>query len=335
MRISERALLTVENLAVSFHVAGRRIQAVDGVDLVIERGQTAALVGESGSGKSVTALALSRLIPSPPGVYERGRIVFDGADVLSMDARALRRLRGGGIAYVFQEPAHALNPVLNVGEQVSEAVRGQTGPGVREAGMSLLRMTGMPDPERCWRAYPHELSGGMKQRVVLAMALAARPRLLVADEPTTALDVTIQAQILAHLKTLQKSLGLTVLLITHNLGLVAGYASDVHVMYAGQIVEWGRTEDVLRRPAHPYTRGLLDAVPSIRADADLELVGIPGRIPDPADVPSGCRFAPRCPHADTRCAGEPPRQTAFATGGSLRSVRCHYPLTETVTAETE
>lgn len=321
-------LLSVEGLHVCFVSGGRRICAVNGVDLAIPAGTTVALVGESGSGKSVTALSLARLLPSPPAQVEGGRILFDGADVLRMSRGELTALRAGGIAYVFQDPANTLNPLMRVGAQIEEAFRGAGSSASRRAeGLNLLRKVELPDCERAWRAWPHELSGGMKQRVILAMALAARPRLLVADEPTTALDVTIQAQILAHLRDLRAEFGLTVLLITHNLGLVAGHAERVHVMYAGRVVESGLTAEVLRRPAHPYTRGLLDAVPSVRgvAAGRSELRGIPGTVPDPAALPPGCAFAARCSRARKACLTVAPAESTVS-GTTGRKVRCLYPL---------
>jgi peptide/nickel transport system ATP-binding protein len=327
-------LLRVEDLRVWFGSAANPIRAVDGVSLSVPAGRTVALVGESGSGKSVTALSLARLVPQPPGFIPGGRILFGGEDVLRMSGRRLAQIRGGDIAYVFQEPATALNPVLRVGWQIMEAVRlHRPDTDARAEAPRLMGMVGLPDPERRMRSYPHELSGGMQQRVMIAMALASRPRLLVADEPTTALDVTIQAQILELLGRLQQELRMAVLLITHNLGLVAGMAHSVAVMYAGRIVEDGPAEDVLTQPAHPYTRGLLEAVPRLvgaepergggAARTRARLRGIPGTVPHPARLPAGCKFAPRCPLVRDVCRREDPA-VREAAGGRL--VRCGFPL---------
>ncbi len=316
-------MLEVRGLSVAFGPGGSP-PAVDGVSFELRAGETAALVGESGCGKSVTALALARLVPEPAGRVTGGEVLWDGRPLGAMSPRELRRLRGAQIAYVFQDPASALNPVLRVGEQVAEALRlhghGRTS-ARREAAAWLGRMR-LPDAGACLRRYPHELSGGMQQRVVLAMAVACRPRLLVADEPTTALDVTVQAQILELLDGLRRELGMAVLLITHNLGIVSGFAERLMVMYAGRWVEEGPVEAVLRAPRHPYTAALLRAVP--RLDGPRGAVdGIPGRPPAPGEIARGCRFAPRCPLADAACrAAEPP----LARGGGGRKVRCIRPL---------
>jgi oligopeptide/dipeptide ABC transporter ATP-binding protein len=315
-------LLQVRDLKVRFGSPERPIRAVDGVSFSIPSASTVALVGESGCGKSVTALSLARLVPSPPGVYAGGSVMFDGRDVLKMNDRELSDLRGRDISYVFQEPGSALNPVFRVGYQIREAIRlHRRDVDSRQEAVKLLSMVGLPDPERRLDMYPHELSGGMQQRVMIAMALACRPRLLVADEPTTALDVTIQAQILELIGSLQKQLKMAVLLITHNLGLVADVAHVVNVMYAGRIVESGRTEDVLANPAHPYTRGLLDAVPRIGGKRE-RMKGIDGSVPHPARLPTGCKFAPRCPKAQPRCQESEPEITSTR---NERHVRCYFP----------
>ena len=315
-------LLQVSDLKVFFGSAKSPIRAVDGVSFDIPKASTVALVGESGCGKSVTALSLARLVPAPPGIYAGGQVLFDGRDVLRMSERQLSGLRGADMSYVFQEPGSALNPVFRVGYQVMEAIRlhrRDTDP--RDEAVKLLNMVGLPDPERRLDAYPHELSGGMQQRVMIAMALACRPRLLVADEPTTALDVTIQAQILELIGSLQRQLHMAVLLITHNLGLVADVAHVVNVMYAGRIVESGRTEDALTKPAHPYTRGLLDAVPRLDGKRG-RMKGIEGSVPHPARLPPGCKFAPRCPKAQDKCRGVEPEITPAGAG---HTVRCFFP----------
>jgi peptide/nickel transport system ATP-binding protein len=315
-------LLHVVDLKTWFGKADRPIRAVDGVSFALEAGQTAALVGESGCGKSVTALSLARLIRHPPG-FCKGHIYFDGQDVLQMGNRELLQLRGRGIAYIFQEPGVTLNPVLRVGRQIAEAVRlHQPGVDTRAETLRLMRMVGLPDPDERVEAYPHELSGGMQQRTVIAIALACQPRLLIADEPTTALDVTIQAQILELLRDLQRQLGMALLLITHNLGLVADIAHDVHVMYAGQLVESGPADKVLRYPCHPYTRALLDAVPRLDQDRHARYEGIPGSVPSPdACAAPGCRFADRCRRVEPAChAKEPP----WNATGPASGARCHF-----------
>ncbi|MCX6995712.1 MAG: ABC transporter ATP-binding protein [Kiritimatiellaeota bacterium] len=300
------ALLEAENLRVHFYGGAQAVRAVEDVSLVIGSGETVALVGESGCGKSVTALALARLVPQPPGRYVGGRVLFAGRDVLTLSAAGLRALRGRDIAYIFQEPGSSLNPVFTVGRQIGEAVRlYRPGADARAETLQMMHRVGLPEPERRQHSYPHELSGGQQQRVMIAMALVCRPRLLVADEPTTALDVTIQAQILDLLQALQRELGMAVLLITHNLGLVAETAHRVCVMYAGRIVESGAAEQVLAAPRHPYTRALLAAVPRLASGAG-RLQGIAGRVPHPAHLPAGCAFHPRCPLSRASCRVDEP-----------------------------
>jgi oligopeptide/dipeptide ABC transporter ATP-binding protein len=303
---------------------GRRtdpVRAVDGVSFSMREGETAALVGESGCGKSATALSLARLVPSPPGFHAGGRIVYRGEDILSLSERGLRRIRGREIAYIFQEPSASLNPVFRIGAQVEECLRLHR-PDVPDRGAEaarLLRRVGLLEPARVLRAYPHELSGGMQQRAMIAVALACGPRLLVADEPTTALDVTIQAQILELLADLQRQTGMAMLLITHNLGLVAELAHTVHVMYAGRIVESGPAVDVLSTPRHPYTKALLGAVP--RVGGGGRMAGIEGRVPNPAHPPPGCRFHPRCPACRPVCRE---REPAWEEAGGGGGVSCHF-----------
>ena len=316
----ENNLLEVDKLSVFFRTRTEPIQAVSNVSFGVVPGETVALVGESGCGKSVTALALTRLITAS-GYVAGGAIRFAGRDVLAMDRKQLCRLRGAEIAYVFQEPATSLNPVFRVGWQIAEALKlHRPGLDVSNEVISLLRRVGLSQPERQLRAYPHELSGGMQQRVMIAMALACRPRLLVADEPTTALDVTIQAQILELLVSLQTELGMAILLITHNLGLVAGVARRVNVMYAGRIVERGPVETILGRGAHPYTRGLMAAVPRL-SGGKKRMVGIPGAVPNPAHLPTGCPFHPRCFKAQPLCGQQDPPETNI-TGDHC--IRCHF-----------
>jgi oligopeptide/dipeptide ABC transporter ATP-binding protein len=316
-------LLEVDRLEVEFPGAdgGQPVRAVDGVSFAVEQGETFALVGESGCGKSATALALLRLVE--PGRIVGGRVLFEGQDLLQLDERRMRRIRGGRIGMVFQEAAAALNPVMRIDAQVSESLRIHKRMSRREARSEAIRLLGtvaLPDPERQARAYPHELSGGMQQRVMLAIALSCAPALLIADEPTTALDVTIQAAILALLRRLRQELRLTVLLITHDLRVVAENADRVGVMYAGRLVEQAPVVELFRDPRHPYTRGLLASLPgrTPRA-ASRRLETIPGSVPDMAHPPSGCRFHPRCPQRFDPCASRTPRDVVL---GERRAVAC-------------
>ena len=316
-------LLRVEGLSVTFRTPeGETVRAVRSVSFDLRAGETLALVGESGSGKSVTALALARLLP-PNAEWRSGDVLVEGRSVCAMNARELRALRGGTIGYIFQEPGGSLNPVLTAGEQIAEALRAHHRMSRAEAraeGIRLMRQVGLPDPDRCWRAWPHELSGGMQQRVMIAMALACQPKLLVADEPTTALDVTIQAQILELLTRLQEELGMAILLITHNLALVAHIAQRVLVMYAGQIVETGPTREILAQPRHPYTRMLMRAVPRLCGPAAGGSNG-GGAIPNRAEPSiSGCVFYRRCPLAVPACAERGPAEEEEGE----RTVRCFY-----------
>lgn len=313
-------LLSVSDLHVYFRTRTEPIRAVDGVSFDIAGGETVALVGESGCGKSVTALALTRLVPVP-GYYAGGAVMFGGRDVRQLDLSELSRLRGAEISYIFQEPSQSLNPVFTVGYQIAEALRlHRSGMNARAETINLLKKVGIADAEHRLHSYPHELSGGMQQRVMIAMALACRPKLLVADEPTTALDVTVQAQILGLLARLQAELGMAVLLITHNLGIVAGLARRVNVMYAGRIVESGLTGEILKTPRHPYTRGLLAAVPRLKSTAE-RLPGISGAVPNPGSLPSGCKFHPRCPLAAEKCRKIEPEESVVSEN---HGVKCHY-----------
>ena len=301
-------LLDVTDLRVSFPATTGRSWPVDGVSLRIDRGETLALVGESGSGKSLTSLAMLRLIP-PPGRIEPGSgIRLGDLDILSLDDKALREVRGRRIGMVFQDPMTSLNPVFTVGDQIAEGIRAHFPVSRREArdrALALLTEVGIPDPASRLRTYPHQMSGGMRQRVMIAMALACEPELLIADEPTTALDVTVQAQILEILDALRKKRGMSVLLITHDLGIVAGRADRVLVMYAGQIVEEAPTERLFQRPSHPYTQGLLASVPRITGPR-TRLTPIGGAVPTPDAWPGGCRFRPRCPKAFDQSELPPP-----------------------------
>jgi len=312
-------LLDIQDLHVEFRQTTKTVTAVDGVSLQISPGETVGLVGESGSGKSVTALSIARLIPSPPVAYPKGRILLDGQDVLAMSQVDLRQIRGRIVSYVFQDPGSSLNPVFRIGSQIKESLqRHRPSAATDSEVLRLLRLVGIPAPEARIKAYPHEMSGGMQQRAMIAMALASQPKLLVADEPTTALDVTIQAQIIDLLHTLKSQLGMAILLITHNLGIVGDLADRLVVMYAGQIVETGPTRTVLTQPKHPYTQALIRSVPQLGANTD-HLISIPGNVPSPGAFPTGCRFHPRCAQAQPSCRTIAP---SLQDRGDGRSTRC-------------
>ena len=302
-------LLKVENLKTYFHTDGGVAQAVDGISFVLRKGETLGLVGESGCGKSVTSLSVMRLIPDPPGKIVEGQIFFKGRDILRLSEAEMRSVRGNDIAMIFQEPMTSLNPVFTCGFQIDEAVirhQGLNRDAARVKTVDMLKRVGIPDPEGRANEYPHQLSGGMRQRVMIAMALSCNPDLLIADEPTTALDVTIQAQILELLEALQREFGMAVLMITHDLGVIAGVADRVAVMYAGKIVEASDVEHIFADPRHPYTQGLLESIPKLTERKD-RLSVIPGTVPDATQFPSGCRFSPRCARAEAVChESEPP-----------------------------
>jgi peptide/nickel transport system ATP-binding protein len=302
-------VLDVENLRISFPDAGKgRVYPVDGVSFSLDRGKTLALVGESGCGKSLTSLALLRLVPEPGRIEDGSAIRLTDTDVLALQGEALRRIRGRRIGMIFQDPMTSLNPVFTVGDQIAEGVRAHFDVSRAEArrrALKLVQEVGIPDPAARLDAYPHQLSGGMRQRVMIAIALSAEPEILVADEPTTALDVTVQAQILEVLDRLRDSHGMAVLLITHDLGIVAGRADRVAVMYAGQIVEEAPTDRLFARPSHPYTQGLFASVPRITGPVG-RLSPIGGSVPPPGAWPSGCRFRPRCPKAFDKSETMPP-----------------------------
>ncbi|HEX2332612.1 MAG TPA: ABC transporter ATP-binding protein [Burkholderiales bacterium] len=284
------------------------VRAVDGVDLALERGRTLGIVGESGCGKSVTALSIMGLVPQPPGRIAGGEVHFEGEDLLKVPPRRMRDLRGDKLSMIFQEPMTSLNPAFPVGEQIAEAVlrhRKVTKKEAEESAVEMLRKVRIPSPERRAHDYPHQLSGGMRQRVMIAMALACNPRLLIADEPTTALDVTIQAQILELMRLLRAELGTAIILITHDLGVIAELADDVIVMYAGQVVERCAAARLFSEPQHPYTVGLLGSIPRLHLDQE-RLSAIDGVVPDAAAFPQGCRFHPRCPFAVEKCRTEIP-----------------------------
>ena len=305
---SDDTLLSVRNLRTRFDTDGAPVHAVDGVSFNIHEGEILGIVGESGCGKSVTSLSLMDLVPEP-GTVHGGQVLFDGEDVLSQSEEAKRQLRGNRISMVFQEPAKALNPVFDIGWQVGEPLRvhrDMSEAASRAEAVELMRRVGIPSPEERVDDYAHEFSGGMRQRAMLSMALACTPDLLIADEPTTALDVTIEAQILDLIQDLNEQTGMSVLIVTHDLGVVAQVCDRVAVMYAGRIVEYGDVEDIFADPRHPYTRGLIDCVPDPTTD-DQALDPIPGSVPDLADTPDGCNFEPRCPYATDECKTTDPR----------------------------
>ena len=296
------SLLGIENLSTFFHTDDGVVKSVRNVDLNIHRGETLGLVGESGCGKSVTALSTMRLIPQPPGRFESGRILFKGQDLLSLSESEMEKIRGNDISMIFQEPMTSLNPLFTIGDQVSEAIilhQGKTPVEAREITLEALRQVAIPSPEKRIDQYPHELSGGMKQRVMITMAIVCKPMLLIADEPTTALDATIQAQILELLVALREQTRMAILLITHNLGIIAQFADRVAVMYSGKIVEEAPVESLFESPSHPYTQGLLNSLPQGEPGEKLE--PIPGTVPHPAYLPGGCAFHPRCPEAMPHC----------------------------------
>jgi oligopeptide/dipeptide ABC transporter ATP-binding protein len=302
------SLLTVEDLRVHLYTGRGIVRAVDGVSFSIEPGKSLGIVGESGCGKTMTALAMMRLIPTPPARIVSGSIHFNGQDVVTMDPARLRALRGGDIAMIYQDPMTSLNPVFTVGEQIAEAVRLHRHDNHRAAwlrAVEMLRVVGIPDPDRVARAYPHQLSGGMRQRAVIGMALACDPKLLIADEPTTALDVTIQAQILDLLRRLQGDFGTAIILITHDLGVIADLVDEVMVMYAGKVVEHAPVRWLFADPQHPYTRGLLRSVPSLDT-REHRLQTIEGTVPPPFAMPPGCRFNPRCTLVQNICREQEP-----------------------------
>jgi oligopeptide/dipeptide ABC transporter ATP-binding protein len=316
-------LLEIRRLKLEFRAEGAWLPAVDEVSLTVERGETLCLVGESGCGKSVTALSIARLLPCPPARYARGEILVDGRDVLRMSPVELRSIRGAVVSYVFQEPGTSLHPVIPVGEQIKETLRlHQPTRATDDEVIRLLSLVGIPAPEARRKNYPFQMSGGMQQRVMVAMALAAEPKLLVADEPTTALDATIQAQILDLLRAARQRSQMALLLITHNLGIVSEMADRVAVMYAGQLVEVAPARELLERPLHPYTRALLQSVPKLqKPDAGQRLTGIPGTVPRIGEFPPGCRFYPRCPSRRPECEMVMPELREAEKG---RWVRCAY-----------
>ena len=322
-------LLEVQDLQVHFRTEGSVVRAVDGVSFSLERGGTLGIVGESGSGKSVTCNAIMRLIPSPPGRIVGGRVLFNGKDLVNASDKEMRRIRGNEISMIFQDPMSSLNPYLKISRQLTEVLelhQGMTRQAARARALEMMEHVGIPDPARRFDQYPHQFSGGMRQRVMIAMALLCKPKLLIADEPTTALDVTIQAQILDLIKKLKEEEGTSVILITHDLGVVAGMADNILVMYAGKFAESASARELFHHPAHPYTRGLLDSVPRVDID-EAELKPIRGLPPIVSNLPPGCPFAPRCDFASDACRQSYPPAKAFGNG---HFAHCHHPLQEVV-----
>ena len=314
-------LLEVDNLQTEFQTPGGRVQAVRGVSFRVERGETVGLVGESGSGKSVTSLSIMGLIPSPPGRIVGGSVRLDGEELIGRPARDLQKLRGSRMAMVFQDPFSCLNPTMTLGAQVAEPICLHLGAGKAEARtrvLQLFRDVRIPNPELRFRQYPHEISGGQRQRVMIAMAFACNPELLIADEPTTALDVTVQAQVLALMAAMQKKTNAGIVLITHDLGVVAEVCDRVLVMYAGTVVESGSVAQIFHSPKHPYTQGLLASLPQFQDTRTRRLAAIAGQPPDLAHLPSGCPFTPRCPHRMPICSTREPAPTEPAAGQTTR-----------------
>ncbi|HHY32350.1 MAG TPA: ABC transporter ATP-binding protein [Firmicutes bacterium] len=320
----DKELLRIDDLVVRYVVDQEVVKAVNGVTLGIREGRTLCLVGETGAGKTTTALSIMGLVPTPPGKIAQGRVLYRGENLLEKSDREMRRIRGREIAMIFQDPMTSLNPVLTVGDQIAEVIQIHNKLSKKDATVrakQMLELVGIPGDR--YDEYPHQFSGGMKQRVMIAIALACKPRLLIADEPTTALDVTIQAQVLELIKSLKDELNTAMLLITHDLGVVAEVGNDVAIMYAGEIVESGTVEDVFERMAHPYTRGLFSCVPDMDAETD-RLPTIPGLVPDPSNLPNGCKFHPRCPVKTSECEQRNPGAVELSAGHFVKCVRYQH-----------
>lgn len=313
-------LLEVKGLRTHFISDQGEVLAVDGIDLYIRKGEVLGVVGESGCGKSVTSLSVMRLVPDPPGKIVGGTLLFKGEDLLQVSEKRMRKIRGNEISMIFQEPMTSLNPVYTVGDQIAEAIRLHRGLSKKEAkqhAVTMLKKVGISRPEQIVKAYPHQLSGGMRQRVMIAMAMSCDPELLIADEPTTALDVTIQAQILDLMRSLNKETGAAILMITHDLGVVASMCDRVVVMYAGQVVEEGDVQTIFKTPKHPYTIGLIQSVPRMDDEID-RLYSIPGNVPTPGSMPKGCRFAPRCEAIMEKCKEKMPELVSISSEHQCR-----------------
>jgi peptide/nickel transport system ATP-binding protein len=321
MTLSNDKILEVKNLRTSFFTDDGEVKAVDGVDFSIEKGKTIGIVGESGSGKSITSLSILRLLQEPAGKVVGGEIIFKGEDLLKKSKKQMMDIRGNSISMIFQEPMTSLNPTLTCGEQIAESIRIHQKLNRKEAwtkAVDMLKLVGIPSPEKRAKQYPFELSGGMRQRVMIGMALACNPELLIADEPTTALDVTIQAQILDLIKKLQEEFGTSLMMITHDLGVVAEMCDKVAVMYCGKVVEYADVKTIFTVPKHPYTVGLLNSVPKHDQDYEGDLAVINGSVPSPFNLPKGCSFAPRCEHARDICLSQLPDLETAADGDKVR-----------------
>ncbi|MDH3978022.1 MAG: ABC transporter ATP-binding protein [Gammaproteobacteria bacterium] len=319
-------LLSVRNLVIEFETEQGVVRAADQISFDVDQNETVGLVGESGCGKTVTGLSILGLIPSPPGRIVSGSILFQGKELAGLPDNQMREIRGRDISMIFQEPMTALNPVFTIGNQMIDVLmrhRGLTRRQARAGAIEMLAKVGLPVPDKRIDEYPHQLSGGMRQRVMIAMALSCDPKLLIADEPTTALDVTTQAQVLEQIRKLQQEFQMAVVLITHDLGVVAETCQRAIVMYCGRIAEAADINDLFARPRHPYTRGLLDSIPRIRTQRPVELPIIPGRVPDLLHLPKGCRFADRCERRDDQCSQVNPE---LSIAGSNNQVACHHPL---------
>jgi peptide/nickel transport system ATP-binding protein len=330
-------ILEIKNLKTQFKTDGGVITAVDDVSFDVFRGQTLGIVGESGCGKSVTSLSIMRLIPNPPGQIVGGQILYQGKDLLGLPMSEMRKIRGNEISMIFQEPMTSLNPVFTIGNQLREAIQLHQDLSKKDAhakAVEMLTLVGIPSPGKRIEDYPHQLSGGMRQRVMIAMALSCNPNILIADEPTTALDVTIQAQILDLLRDLQQRVGMALILITHDLGVVAEVADDVAVMYAGRVIEKGSVRDIFKTPSHPYTRGLLNSIPTLSKDPTgkvkkKRLEAIPGIVPSLLELPKGCRFQERCAFVNEDCKKQEPELRTLKPGTTLpHEVRCVRNLSE-------
>jgi len=319
-------ILEVKKLCTSFFTDDGEVKAVDDISFSLEEGQTLGIVGESGSGKSITSLSIMQLLEGTSGKILSGEVLFNGEDLLKLPKNAMQKIRGNRISMIFQEPMTSLNPTMTCGEQIAEAIRAHRGMGRKEAWESAIRMlqrVGVPEPEKRAKQYPFEFSGGMRQRVMIAIALSCHPDLLIADEPTTALDVTIQAQILDLIKRLQKEYGTSMIMITHDLGVIAEVCENVAVMYCGKIVEYTDAYTLFTEPKHPYTIGLLKSIPSHEVDSDKDLDIIEGTVPSPYNLPEGCSFAPRCPYAKGVCRNEMPELAQFDGGRLVRCFKVH------------
>lgn len=324
--MKEERILSVKNLSTSFYLREGKVKAVDDVSFSMKRGEVLALVGESGSGKTVTALSLLKLVPWPPGKIESGTVILDGETISDYDTKRMKDIRGKGIAMILQEPMSSLNPSQKIGEQIQEAIelnQKLTGEEARNAAVEMLKLVRIPSPEKRYHNYPHELSGGMKQRVMIAIALACRPKLLIADEPTCSLDVTIQAQILRLMKQLRSEIDTTILFITSDLGIVAEMADRVAIMYAGQMIEICDVFTLFDQPAHPYTAGIVESVSDMKPGEELKI--IEGDPPHLLHLPEGCKFHPRCKHCQEICRTTEPTYQDIG-GGETHYVKCHFPL---------